>query len=123
MADQHENLGLFFKENVNLFREYFETRMKIYRLRAVRLLSKAGGDFIWLIVSLFLFFLFIIFFGIVVSLWLSDLTGSYIAGFSITTGAILLLFILMAVLRKVLFVNPIIKTFIKLSEDSTDEGD
>ena len=61
MSDNQENLGSFFKENAKLLREYFETRMKVYRLRAVRLLSKSAGYFIWIIISLFLLFLFIIF--------------------------------------------------------------
>jgi hypothetical protein len=120
MSEQ-ENLGSFFKENTKLLRDYFETRMKIYRLRALRLLSKSAGYFIWLIISLFLFFLFIIFLGVVVSLWLSNLTGSYIAGFGITTGIIFVLIIVLALFRKTLFVNPIIKAFISQSEEKDDE--
>ncbi len=123
MSDNQENLGSFFKENAKLFREYFETRLKIYRLRAVRLLSKSAGYFIWIIISLFLLFLFIIFLGVLLSLWFSEMTGSYIAGFSITTGIIFLLIIILAVFRKVLFVNPIIKAFISQSEESIEEED
>lgn len=123
MGDTQENLGSFFKENTKLLREYFETRLKIYRLHAIRLLSKSAGYFIWIIISLFLFFLFIIFLGVVLSLWFSQMTRSYIAGFSITTGIIFLAIILLALFRKILFVNPIIKTFISQSEESIDEED
>ncbi|HWC53911.1 MAG TPA: hypothetical protein VG676_10035 [Chitinophagaceae bacterium] len=123
MSDNQENLGSFFKENAKLLREYFETRMKVYRLRAVRLLSKSAGYFIWIIISLFLLFLFIIFLGVVLSLWFSQMTGSYIAGFSITTGIIFLVIILLALFRKPLFVNPIIKAFISQSEENIDEED
>ncbi|MCZ2460330.1 MAG: hypothetical protein LC128_11995 [Chitinophagales bacterium] len=121
MSDTQENLGSFIRENSKLLREYFETRMKIYRLRAIRLLSKSAGYFFWIIISLFLLFLFIIFFGIVLSLWFSKMTGSYIAGFSITTGIIVVVIILLALFRKPLFVNPIIRTFISQSEESFDE--
>ncbi len=121
MIDTQENLGSFIRENSKLLREYFETRMKIYRLRAIRLLSKSAGYFFWIIISLFLLFLFIIFFGIVLSLWFSKMTGSYIAGFSITTGIIVVVIILLALFRKPLFVNPIIRTFISQSEESFDE--
>jgi type IV secretory pathway component VirB8 len=121
MSDTQENLGSFFKENSKLLKEYFETRMKIYRLRAIRLLSKSAGYFFWIIISIFLFFLFIIFFGVVLSLWFSKITGSYIAGFSITTGIILLMIILLAIFRKSLFVNPIIKAFISRSEEDSEE--
>jgi hypothetical protein len=121
MSDERENLGSFIKENIRLLRDYFETRMKIYRLRAVRMISRSAGYFIWIIISLFLFFLFIIFLGVVFSLWMSHLTGSYIAGFGITTGLILLLMIFLAVFRKVLFINPIIRTMISHAEDGLDE--
>jgi hypothetical protein len=121
MAEQQENLGSFFKENTKLAKDYFETRMEIYRLRAIRLISKSAGYLIWTIISLFLVFLFIIFLGVVVSLWLSDVTGSYIAGFSITTLAIFVLIIVLALLRKVLFVNPIIKAFINQAEETEAE--
>jgi hypothetical protein len=123
MADQQENLGSFFKESAKLLRDYFETRMKIYRLRAVRMISKSAGYFIWIIISIFLFFLFIIFLGVLFSLWMSHITGSHIAGFGITTGLILLLIILLAAFRKALFVNPIIRAFIRQSEEGTDDED
>jgi hypothetical protein len=56
-------------------------------------------------------------------LWLSDITGSYIAGFGITTGIILLLIILLTLFRKAFFVNPIIKAFISQSEENINEED
>ena len=118
---ERENLGSFFKENARILREYFEARMKIYRLRALRTLSKSAGYFIWLIISLFLLFLFIIFFAVVVSLWLSQLTGSYIVGFGITTAGILVLIVVLASFRKALFVNPIIKAFINQSGEEMDD--
>ena len=123
MSDTQENFASFFKENAKLVREYFETRMKIYRLRAIRIIAKSAGYFLWIIISLFLLFIFIIFLGVILGLWLSDITGSYITGFSITTGIILLLIILLTLFRKVLFVNPIIKAFISQSEENINEED
>lgn len=123
MNDTQENFGSFFKENVTLVREYFETRMKIYRLKAIRIIARSAGNFLWIIISLFLFFLFLIFLGVVIGLWLSDVTGSYIEGFAITTGIMLLFIILLTLLRKVLFINPIIKAFISRSEENMDDED
>ena len=123
MIDKQENLGSFFKENARSLKEYFETRMKIYRLQAVRMISRSAGYFMWMIISLFLLFLFIIFLGVVLSLWFSDLTGSYIAGFGITTGILFLIIILLALFRKSLFVDPIIKAFINRSEENDSEED
>jgi hypothetical protein len=121
MKDTGENFGSFFKENAKLVKEYFEIKMKIYRLRAIRTISRSAGYFLWIVISLFLLFLFIIFLGVVVGLWLSDITGSYIAGFGITTGIILLLIILLTAFRKALFINPIIKAFIRQSEENITE--
>jgi hypothetical protein len=121
MSEHQENLGSFFKENSKLAKEYFETQMQIYRLKAVKLISKSAGYLIWIIISLFLLFLFMIFLGTIIGLWLSNITGSYIEGFGITTLALLVIIIILALLRKTLFVTPIIKTFIHHSEESTTE--
>lgn len=123
MKDTQENLDYFFKDNAKLLGEYFNVRLKIYRLYAVRLLSKSAGYFLWIIISLFLLFLFIIFIGIITGLWFSHITGSYITGFSITTGIIFLVIVLLILLRKPLFVNPLIKTFIRQSEEHAVEED
>ncbi|MBK5270703.1 MAG: hypothetical protein JJE22_06785 [Bacteroidia bacterium] len=121
MADR-ENIGSFIRENKKLVKSYFETRAEIYRLKAVRLLSKTAGYLIWIIISLFLALLFIIFLGIVASLWLSEITGSYLAGFSITSLGILVIIIVLALLRRVLFVNPIIKAVINhANEDKPND--
>ena len=121
MDNTQDDLGAFFKENAKLIREYFETRMKIYRLRAIRLIAKSAGNFLWMIIFLFLLFVLIIFTGIVVGLWMSEITGSTVAGFGIATGFILLLIILCTAFRKTFFINPLIKAFIKRSEENIDE--
>lgn len=121
MANQKEDLGSFFKENVQLARDYFDTRMEIYRLRMIRLLSKSAGYFLWITISLFLVFLLFIFLGLILGIWLSDVTGSYLKGFSLATLVLLVFIIILAVLRKVLFVNPIIKTFIRHSGEPEEE--
>lgn len=113
MPEQQDNFGSFFRENTKLAKDYIETRLEIYRLKGIRLVSKSAGFLIWIIVSLFLAFLLIIFLGIVASLWFSQLTGSYLAGFAITSGILLLLVIILALMRKTLFVNPIIRKFIR----------
>jgi len=91
-------------------------QMEIYRLKLVRLISKSAGYFIWIIISLFLVFLLFIFMGTVAGLWLSKITGSYVTGFGIITLAIFLKIIVLALFRKKLFTNPIIKVIIHRSE-------
>jgi hypothetical protein len=121
MTSQNDDLGSVIKENIKLGRDYVETRMEIYRLRGIRLLSKMVGYFIWIMISLFLLFILIIFLGLVFGLWMSDVTGSYLKGFSIATLGLILLMLALAVLRKILFVNPFIKAFIRNSKEPAEE--
>ncbi|HEY6504803.1 MAG TPA: hypothetical protein VIZ28_12560 [Chitinophagaceae bacterium] len=116
-----ENIGSFFKENKKLVKDYFDTRLEIYKLKMIRLFSRAAGRLIWLVISLFLLFLFIIFCGLVTGFWLSELTGSYVKGFGITTLIILFLIILVTLLRNQLFVNPIIRTIIRSTADDKED--
>src|ERR1700761_941726 len=102
--EQPDNLGAFFAENKTLLKEYAETRMEIYRLQSLRVLSKTAGYFAWIIISLFLVFLILLFGGIVVGCWFSGMLHSYVKGFGLVTLLILLVFVLLAVFRKSLFV-------------------
>jgi len=73
--------------------------------------------------SLFLGFLFFLFGGLMVAYWFSGLFHSYVKGFGLVTLLILVVFVLLAVFRKALFVEPVIQTIIQNSkeEDSDDE--
>ena len=114
---QPENLGSFFSENKKLVTDYIETRMSLVRLQSVRMLSKSGGTLIWAVIAILFVFIILIFTGLVLGFWFSDLTGSYIKGFALATLVFVLLFILITVFRKTLFVNPMIK---KIIADSSD---
>jgi hypothetical protein len=121
MADT-ENLGSFFKENKNLVKEYFDTRLEIYKLKLIRIFSKSAGNLIWIIISLFLILLFAVFLALVGGFWLSDLTGSYIKGFGIITLIILLKIVLLTLFRKTLFINPIIRLIVSKAADEEITG-
>jgi hypothetical protein len=120
---EFENLGSFFRENKKLVKDYLDARLEIYKLKLIRIFSKSAGYFIWIIISLFLLFLFFIFLGLVTGFWLSELTGSYVKGFGLTTLIILVVIIVLALLRKVLFVNPIIRSFINRASDENATGE
>ncbi|MEI9908205.1 MAG: hypothetical protein WDO71_00130 [Bacteroidota bacterium] len=117
---EHANLGSFFKENKKWVKDYFDTRLEIFKLKLIRIFSKSAGYFIWIIISLFLVFLFFIFLGLVTGFWLSELTGSYVKGFGLTTLIILAVIIILTLLRKVLFVNPIIRNIINRASHEND---
>ena len=118
---ESDNLASFLKENKKLLRAYLETRLEIYKLKMIGVFSRSVGSILWIIISLFLGFLLMVFAGLVTGFWLSDLTGSYVAGFGYTTLIMLGIIILLGLLRKVLFINPIIRKVInRMDEGSND---
>ena len=115
-----DNIASFIRENKNILKEYAETRYEIYRLKGVRTVSKTAGFLAWVIISLFLLFLVIIFGGMTLGYWLSNLFNSMVLGFGITTLFLVLAFVLLAVFRKQLFINPVIASIISQSNDDED---
>ena len=118
-----ETLGSYLRDNKDILKESVETRIEILRLSAIRTVSKSAGYLIWLLISLFVVFLIILFSGIVLGLWLSSLTGSYITGFALVTLFFVLIFALMAIFRQSWFVNPIIHGIIARSGEVFEDGD
>ena len=119
--DQPDNLGTFFAENKTLLKEYLETRLEIYRLQSLRLFARSAGLFAWVMLSLFLAFLFLLFGGMMTAFWFSNLFHSQVKGFGLVTLLILLIFILLAVFRKALFVEPVIQSVIQKSKEEEEE--
>ncbi len=120
--NQPDNLGEFISENKDLLKEYVETRMEIYRLQSLRIFSKSAGYFAWIMVSIFLAFLIVLFAGFVVGFWFSSLLHSNVEGFGLVTLLLLVIFLLMAIFRKSLFVNPVIQSIIQRSREEDKEA-
>lgn len=118
---QPDNLGGFFAENKRLVKEYLETRLEIYRLQSLRLFAKSAGYLAWILLSLFLAFLFLLFGGMMVAYWFSVLFHSYVKGFGMVALLILVLFIVIALFRRVLFVEPVIQSIIQKSKEETED--
>jgi hypothetical protein len=119
---EQPDFASFFNDNKKLAKDYFETRINIYRLRLIGILSRSAGYIIWISISLFLFFLFSMVVTVVAGLWFSDLTGSYIKGFGIVALIILLKIFILTRLRKPLFINPIIRKIIESTQNENTEG-
>lgn len=119
--DQPDNLGSFFAENKTLLKEYLETRLEIYRLQSLRLFAKSAGLFAWVLLSLFLAFLFLLFGGMMTAFWFSSLFHSQVKGFGLVTLLILVIFILLAVFRRALFVDPVIQSVIQKSKEEEED--
>jgi len=117
-----DNLGSFISENKTILKEYVETRMEIYRLQSLRIFSKSAGYFAWIIVSLFLAFLIVIFGGLMLGYWFSSMLGSYVKGFGLITLLLIVLFVLLALFRKRLFVDPVVQSIIQRSREEDNAG-
>ena len=120
---QTDNLGSFFKESKLLLSEYIETRLELYRLQAIRLISQSAGYLIWILISLFLLLLIMIFSGVALGFWISNLTHSYVRGFGLTTLLLILVFVLLAVFRNALFVRPVIQSIIRKINESFEKDE
>jgi hypothetical protein len=115
------NLGSFFKESKPLLKEYVDTRLDLFRLQAVRIVSKSAGYLVWVLISLFLFFIIMIFTGIVIGCWFSNMFHSYVIGFSVTTLLMVLIFATLAIFRKALFIQPLMQGIIKKALEEYEE--
>ena len=108
-----KNLQDFFDENIALVKDYVETKSVIYRLKITRTLSTVFGLLAWFVISAFLIFLVLIFIGLVLGFWFAEMTGSMASGFGLATLLLMLVIVLIALLRKQLFIYPLIRLFIK----------
>jgi sterol desaturase/sphingolipid hydroxylase (fatty acid hydroxylase superfamily) len=120
--NQPDNLGSFISENKAVLKEYLETRMEIYRLQSLRIFSRSAGYFAWILVSLFLAILIVIFGGLMLGYWFSSMLGSYVKGFGLMTLLLVALFVLLALFRKSLFVDPVVQSIIQKSREEEEEN-
>ena len=117
-----KNFQEFFDENIPLVKEYVDTRSTIIKLKAVRSLSNVFGLLIWLVISAFLFFLVLIFVGLVMGFWFAEMTGSLASGFGIATLVLMTFIVVIALLRKQIFIHPLIRIFIQaMTSDDQSE--
>ena len=100
-----------------------ELQKKIYTLKGIKLVAVISGTMAWFIISLFLFFLLSIFILLTLGWWFSTYTGSYVTGFGLVTLLIVLKIILLALFRKKLFINPLVKWMISKLADEKDNTD
>jgi hypothetical protein len=78
------------------------------------------GSLVWIIISLFLFFLLFIFIGLVVGFWFAELFGSLTIGFGLATILLFFVMLLVFLFRKQIFINPMIRIFIKIMTSNNE---
>jgi hypothetical protein len=106
---ENESIGSFLKENKSLAKDYLETRLEIFRLSGIRMASKSAGYLVWLFV------------GVTIGFWLSKITDSFILGFGIVAVALILLFVILTVFRKKLFLDPLMQVILDRASEEIDE--
>lgn len=118
--DSNTTFRDFIRENKALLREYVDLRVRLFKLQAVKILSRSLGMLIliWVAGSVILFSIF--FLGLAFSAWIAEQTQSAALGHLAAASLFLVLFILCILFRRTLFLNPLIRLFI---EENTDDLD
>ena len=109
------------EKSFDLIRDYIETRASILKLQFIKGTARMTGYFVWLVITLVLVTMLLVFLGIVSGFWFSSLTGSHTTGFAISAGIILFLIIILTLMRGI-FVNPFIRAFIKRTTTEDEKG-
>jgi hypothetical protein len=103
----------FIEANKQTIQEYVELKIELFNLKFIRKSSSVGGVIVWLMILAFLSLLIIFFAGITLGLWFSSILNSYTQGFAATTGVFILITLILILLRKQLFINPIIRIMVR----------
>ncbi len=107
-----DNLNDFYQDNKKIFSEYLETRLQIFKLTSIKILSKTVSLLLLISIVSFMFLFFLLFLVISFSWFMSDLLGSAGLGFLCGGGLFLIIIFISIIFRKPLFLNPFIRLFI-----------
>lgn len=103
----------FLEENKKNIQDWVELKIELFSLKIIRKSSTIGGIIIWIMILSFLSLTILFFTGLTIGFWLSTLFNSNVIGFGITTGILMLITLILVLLRKQLFINPIIRIIIR----------
>lgn len=107
------NIWEFLEETKQSLNEYIELKIQIFSLKFIRKSSTIAGMLASLLLLLLMAFIILLFAGITLGFWLSGYFNSYVTGFGATTGVLVLITFILVLLRKQLFINPIIRIIIR----------
>ena len=111
--EKSPNLWEFLEENKAQINEYVELRIQLFSLKFIRKTASIAGMLIWLLFLGAMGFLICIFAGLTLSWWLSGIFNSQVIGFGLTTLILGVLTLILILLRKQLFIHPIIRIIIR----------
>jgi Zn-dependent protease with chaperone function len=111
--EKSPNIWEFLEENKAQINEYIELRIQLFSLQFIRKSSTIAGMLIWLMVLGAMAFMISIFAGLTLGWWLSGIFNSPVIGFGLTTLILGLITLVLVLLRKQLFIHPIIRIIIR----------
>ena len=94
-------------------RGYVGAQWDNVKLRSVKALSSGTGKIFWVVLVFILVAVLVLTLSFAFVLWIGEALGSYAAGAFIVSGALLLILVIVFLLRKVLFRNTLVSSFIK----------
>ncbi|RYG05989.1 MAG: hypothetical protein EOO07_29495, partial [Chitinophagaceae bacterium] len=101
---------------------YIDVRLSLAKLSVIQTASNVLSYLIYVFISLFLTIAILIFLGIGLGEWLSDLVDSRAGGYFMTAGIFILLMVLLVVLRTTI-VNAFSGTFIRIMTEGDEEDE
>ena len=111
----------FLESNKKTIQEYVELKIEIFSLKFIKKSSTIGAVLIWIMILAFFGLLILFFAGMTISFWLSKVYDSNLIGFGITTGILVFFTLILILLRKQLFINPIIRIIVKEQTKDNEE--
>lgn len=101
---------------------YIDVRLQLMKLSVVERVSGVLSYFLYVFISLFLAVTVLVFLGIGIGEFLSEVLDSRAGGFFITTGIYIVLLVILLMSRKAI-INKLAGAFIAMLTDSSDEAD
>lgn len=106
---EQENENDPYKDIAKNAKTYAELQLQLLKLNLTSALSQIISYLIIIIAGSLLLMTAFVYFSMILVVWLKDATGSWIYGFLIIGVFFVLLFLIFWLLRKKLFLNPIIR--------------
>lgn len=108
-----ENRDTYFSDLKEDVKSYINDRILLVKLQAVKSAAAAGGMATVAVVILFLSFFFLLFTGLTIGYWLSELLNSPVAAFAIVLGFYIVIIVLLITLKKKMISEWVTKKMIK----------
>ena len=118
-----KDLSTLIAASKKVVKEYIQTRLSLLKVQVMEKLTHAMGLLFTIMTAALLIFLFIIFLGITLGIWIGTLTGSYALGFLIVTAFILLILIILLIFHRTFILTPLTNLMVKVLEDDAGGDD